>query len=335
MKKVENRDNINLLYKDNWFKKSENRSFLFRIYSLIGINSNDLNKVSCDLYNVLQDYDAGISLAFGEYENKQFSIFINSIFSDLNGLPVYKMLKVTKPLPSGLYSFVTTYVENNNLIEAEQRLNRSEAMLSLLFGKNFVYSKISETLYNLEDQNETAYTPTVQIPHRCQGPKICQKNRNQAQLFFKQKKTTSEELLNRLNLALDFIYDAHHCSPEINESISFVMYRSAWEVLIKKNSFSHAYKKLMTCYEVEQLKSFHFEYIWRLRDKIIHNGKKIVFSYEDEGYAQAITRDFVDIMLGLECNKNIEQYISDYNYDPLSFGKSVKRTLNVHCDEEH
>ncbi len=313
---------VDCMYKPGWFKDGGKKQILFRMYSLVGINSSDLENIAEEIITMFNQCLEEITINLAEYSNENFTSSQLKLISDSNGDPYFFHIRSKSDLPKGIYLFITAPLYENEIEHPQSIINQYVALIRLGLGNNMSRYCVSEEIIDIETFKDNAVIPVMLIPQMCEGPLLDELYLKELKNLLNNLADTTSDIRERVLLSMDFVYDAMMLNTDTSMSVKFVLYWSSLEVLMGKNGrkifkpFGRIYNESHS-YAQNNLGLGHLN---DLRNEIIHQGKKLTLLPIDERYFQCLLLDAIRFLLDLKVKCYALRFISDFDYDHQSFG---------------
>lgn len=278
------------LIPSNWFKYPANSSVWMTGFKIVRAKKSELtNGYMIDLI------DAKAFVLHG-----QISYFINDTNWEVNeqGIPSCKVNIKNIRTPIGFWLIIMAPYKvdgvEGNEADVKRTISSSTGLLAVFAGRNAVYEKIYENIFDIESGYVTVFSPVYLNPGASPKPNLSKANVTLINEAVKKISNLDKRTKSRLELALHWYEEA----LKDNGRDAFLKSWIALEVLSMPDSsnirpineaLARAYGKTID----ETIKTFGVGRIFGLRSKIVHDGDVLPIKFVLEEYVQAI---FADVM---------------------------------------
>ncbi len=315
------------LARDGWFSDTVNSTFWVRFYLSTGGPVDILGRA----------FEVGLQKLGAA---REFSLSYLHVL-DMNVLRMEQQLSVSQegtlllkvevkddPLPAGTYLAIATPHsvdgQQGNEGETRLRLDRFVTLLKLYLGPNVAFYLAFECEYRASDGQATYRGQPVRMPQPVEGPFLHPKNWEATNSILDKIGRFEPDLQRRMRLSLEYMYEA------IQDS-DFYRYWTAFEVLcggganVIRAKIQKAYAdKFRTQQEVDDRLGLRCIATWRR--ELIHDGKRVHLSADEERFLQLLYLDLLERELWLPAKQHAGALASSPGVNLFRIGLADNRT---------
>jgi hypothetical protein len=312
--------NLSNLADDEWFSDRKNSSFWLRIYTSLGLSHKDfvpeMEKITTKV-----ERTPPLKIDFGRFVDLEVPVFRVNMYATENGITNIDIHSDNhKLIRSNYVLFATPYKIDGvpgNELATKSYLNKTEALIVLHMGRNFLRSVVADGEVHAADGKFNLSSQLIKLPQPAEGPFLHKQNWDDFDEIKVTLATLQIEIRNRIELSLEFFERA------IRADDGFFDYWTSLEILCNGKE-KKIRSKMQNCYKLKDIKKdvddqSGFGVIAAWRHALVHDGVRPQVSSDAERYIQLLYLDLLRQELDLpprNCIKAMQQAIG-YDLSPL------------------